>query len=58
MIYDHLGDAYWQVGRRREAVFQWSRVLTLDPDADLRAEVERKLENGLPLPGAPADGSF
>ncbi len=58
VIYDHLGDAYWQVGRRREAVFQWTRVLTLDPDAELRAEVERKLENGLPVPGASSDGSF
>lgn len=58
VIYDHLGDAYWQVGRRREAVFQWTRVLTLDPDAELRAEVERKLEDGLPVPGASSDGSF
>jgi Flp pilus assembly protein TadD len=46
-INDHLGDAYWMVGRRREAGFQWSRVLTLDPDADRRAEVERKLLDGL-----------
>ena len=48
-INDHLGDAYWQVGRRREAGFQWSRVLTLDPDAERRAEVERKLTEGLEL---------
>lgn len=46
-INDHLGDAYWQVGRRREAGFQWNRVLTLEPEADLRAEVERKLSGGL-----------
>ena len=46
-INDHLGDAYWMVGRRREAGFQWTRVLTLDPDADRRAEVERKLVDGL-----------
>ncbi|WP_253189286.1 tetratricopeptide repeat protein [Brevundimonas sp. LM2] len=46
-INDHLGDAYWQVGRRREAGFQWNRVLTLDPDAERRTEVERKLEQGL-----------
>lgn len=46
-INDHLGDAYWQVGRRREAGFQWNRVLTLDPDAERRADVERKLEQGL-----------
>ena len=48
-INDHLGDAYWQVGRRREAGFQWNRVLTLDPDAERRAEVERKLTEGLEL---------
>ena len=48
-INDHLGDAYWQVGRRREAGFQWNRVLTLDPDAERRAEVERKLAEGLKL---------
>ncbi len=46
-IVDHLGDAYWQVGRRREAEWQWTRVLTLDPDAERRAEVEQKLANGL-----------
>jgi len=44
---DHLGDAYWQVGRQREARFQWSRVLTLNPDAEQRAEAERKLAQGL-----------
>ncbi len=48
-INDHLGDAYWKVGRRREAGFQWSRVLTLDPDAERRAEVERKIADGLDL---------
>ena len=46
-INDHLGDAYWRVGRQREAGFQWRRVLTLDPEAERRTEVERKLENGL-----------
>ena len=46
-INDHLGDAYWQVGRRREAGFQWTRVLTLDPDAERRAKAERKLVEGL-----------
>ena len=46
-INDHLGDAYWQVGRRREAGFQWNRVLTLDTDDERRAEVERKLRDGL-----------
>jgi Flp pilus assembly protein TadD len=54
-IVDHLGDAYWQVGRRREAEWQWSRVLTLAPDAERRAEVERKLADGLPEPTPVAD---
>ena len=46
-INDHLGDAYWRVGRRREAGWLWNRVLTLDPDAERRAEVERKIAQGL-----------
>ena len=49
-IVDHLGDAYWQVGRRREAEWQWTRVLTLDPDAERRTEVEQKLVRGLSTP--------
>lgn len=44
---DHLGDVYWAVGRQREAGFQWQRVLTLDVDAERRAEVEAKLKERL-----------
>jgi len=58
-INDHLGDAYWQVGRRREAGWQWNRVLTLDPDAERRAEVQTKIAEGLAPPtpvGGPAPG--
>jgi len=46
-INNHLGDAYWRVGRRDEAQFQWRRVLTLDPAPKLKAEVEAKLVGGL-----------
>ncbi|MET4684922.1 tetratricopeptide repeat protein [Brevundimonas faecalis] len=46
-INDHLGDAYWAVGRQREAGFQWNRVLTLDVEADRRTEVEAKLRDRL-----------
>ena len=46
-INDHLGDAYWRVNRLHEARFQWRRVLSLDPEDDLRARVKEKLENGL-----------
>ena len=49
-INDHLGDAYWKIGRQREAQWQWTRVLTLDPDAERRAEIERKLADGLAEP--------
>ena len=42
-INNHLGDAYWKVGRRDEAVFQWKRVLTLQPDGKIKADAERKI---------------
>ena len=51
-INDHLGDAYWQVGRRREAQFQWARVLTLNPDAEQAERAQRKLNQGLESAGA------
>ena len=56
IINDHLGDAYWQVGRLLEARYQWRRVLTLDPEDDLAAQVRRKIADGLSA-GAEADAS-
>ena len=56
IINDHLGDAYWQVGRSHEARFQWRRVLTLDPEDDLAAQVRRKIADGLSA-GAEAGAS-
>ena len=46
-INNHLGDAYWRVGRKDEAIFQWRRVLTVKPDAKIRADAEKKLASGL-----------
>ena len=46
-INNHLGDAYWMVGRKDEAGFQWRRVLTLDPDDKIKADAEKKLASGL-----------
>ena len=46
-INNHLGDAYWKVGRRDEAQFQWRRVLTLKPDPKNKANAEMKLASGL-----------
>lgn len=42
-INNHLGDAYWKVGRKDEAIFQWKRVLTLQPDAKIKADAEAKI---------------
>jgi Flp pilus assembly protein TadD len=49
-VNDHLGDAYWRTNRQLEARFQWQRVLSLQPDDKLRAEVEAKLKSGLGAP--------
>ena len=35
-INEHLEDAYWRVGRQREARFQWNKVLRLDRLSDKR----------------------
>ena len=53
-VNNHLGDAYWRVGRLNEARFQWRRVLTLEPSAKLKAEAEAKLKSGLDGAAHPA----
>jgi predicted Zn-dependent protease len=42
-INGHLGDAYWEAGRRLEAIFQWRRALNLKPDADEKERIEGRL---------------
>ncbi|WP_119677366.1 tetratricopeptide repeat protein [Indioceanicola profundi] len=50
-INDHLGDAYWAVGRKQEARFQWRRAAQQESaDEALRSAAEQKLKHGLPLP--------
>jgi tetratricopeptide (TPR) repeat protein len=46
-INDHLGDAYWKAGRKLEAHFQWNVAASLDPDATLKAQIEKKQAFGL-----------
>ena len=53
-INDHLGDAYWQVGRKLEAHFQWNVAYSLDTVGDVKARVAPKLKGG--LDAAPKDG--
>ena len=49
LINDHLGDAYWQGGRKNEARFQWQHALTLPDDTGEvnRQEVKKKITNGI-----------
>ena len=52
VINDHLGDAYWQVGRELEAHYMWQRALDYydDTDEEQRRMIEdtkRKLKEGL-----------
>ncbi|MEO0356834.1 MAG: tetratricopeptide repeat protein, partial [Pseudomonadota bacterium] len=47
VVNDHLGDAYWMVGRRTEARFQWRRAQSFDPEPDVADRIARKLADGL-----------
>lgn len=48
LIYDHLGDAYWETGKKREAVFQWNHAISLkDHSGEIDKEATmQKIENG------------
>jgi tetratricopeptide (TPR) repeat protein len=48
VVNDHLGDAFWAVGRTVEAQFQWNRALSFAEDSsDDAARIRRKLDIGL-----------
>ena len=47
IVNDHLGDALWMIGRRREAVFQWKRAIVFKPEKENLARIEKKIELGL-----------
>ncbi len=44
-ITGHLGDAYWELGRRIEAEDQWRRALVLNPDPDDAARIQARLKS-------------
>ena len=46
VIGEHLGDAYWIVGRRFEARNLW-RAADFLADADMQARIAAKLRDGL-----------
>jgi tetratricopeptide (TPR) repeat protein len=39
VIMDHLGDIYWTIGRRREAVFEWRKAMSRIADGDVQKNV-------------------
>ena len=44
-INDHLGDAYWQVGRKLEARFQWQHAIDGKPEDGELVKIQAKLES-------------
>ncbi len=46
-IIAHLGDAYWQQGRRIEARFRWREALALAEEAEQKRSLEARLDYGL-----------
>lgn len=49
VICDHLGDAYWFIGRKNEAVYQWQHALVLKEDADAinKEDIQNKIDSGI-----------
>jgi tetratricopeptide (TPR) repeat protein len=47
-INEHLGDAYWRVGKKLDAQFQWSHALAFTTDDKTKPSLEGKLKDGLP----------
>jgi predicted metal-dependent enzyme (double-stranded beta helix superfamily) len=52
VLNDHLGDAYWKVGRTNEARFQWNHARDLKPEPEELEKILRKIEVGLDAPKA------
>ncbi len=49
-LLDHLGDAYWQVGRQNEARFQWKHARDLSQDASFKTFIDQKMQHGITVP--------
>ena len=55
-VNEHLGDAYWRVGRTTEARYQWERSLTFKPEKETADALRDKIEKGMPaFAGMPID---
>jgi tetratricopeptide (TPR) repeat protein len=56
VINDHLGDAYWKVGREREARFKWNHARDLKPEPEDLKRILDKIANGLQETPKAAEG--
>ncbi|MFZ4542198.1 MAG: tetratricopeptide repeat protein, partial [Rickettsiales bacterium] len=54
-VNDHLGDAYWRVGRKTEARYQWERALNFKPEKEMVDQLHDKITNGMPAFVMPAE---
>ena len=43
-ILDHLGDIYFNIGRKKEAIYEWKRALIGNPDYKLKKDIKSKLD--------------
>ncbi|MGE0252811.1 MAG: tetratricopeptide repeat protein [Dongiaceae bacterium] len=48
VIIDHVGDALWRVNKREDAKFKWLQALKFSPEDELKSQIEKKLQAGLP----------
>ena len=47
MIADHLGDAYWKVGRFLEARYKWRQALDMGIEDKYATIIAEKMADGL-----------
>jgi Flp pilus assembly protein TadD len=53
-LLDHLGDAYWQVGRHNEARHRWRQAQDLSQDPSFKTAVAKKAVHGIVAPSQTA----
>ncbi|MEM8616472.1 MAG: tetratricopeptide repeat protein [Pseudomonadota bacterium] len=52
-IEDHLGDVYWHLGRKDDALKAWQTALEEFPPQSDRARIQYKVDNGISEPAPP-----
>jgi tetratricopeptide (TPR) repeat protein len=45
VLTDHLGDIYWQIGKYKQAVYQWRTATNLSPDEELKSKIKDVLKS-------------